>query len=76
MLAVVPVCLGLANTRLLAWGFSCVLNNIYRTEREGIEKGRYFVLVGGLGGEVYQIAVHPRGRDYHCDQTGSLVHLW
>jgi hypothetical protein len=53
MLGVVPICLGVANTRLLTWGFSCVLNNIDHTEREGKEKGRYFVLVGGLGGEVY-----------------------
>jgi len=30
--------------------------------------------VGGPGGEVYQIAVRPRGGDYHCDQTGSLEH--
>ena len=41
----------------------------------GKEKPRNYVQVGGLGGEIYQIAVHPRSSDYHCDQTGSLEHL-
>jgi len=39
------------------------------------EKRRNYVQVGGLGGKVYQIAVHPRSSDYRCDQTGSLEHL-
>jgi hypothetical protein len=43
--------------------------------RGGKEKRRHYVQVGGLGGEVYQIAVHPRCSDYHCDQTGCLEHL-
>jgi hypothetical protein len=36
---------------------------------------RNYVQVVGLGGEVYQIAVHPRSSDYHCDQTGNLEQL-
>jgi hypothetical protein len=67
MLGMVPVCLCLANTRLLIWGFTCALDNIDRTEHGGKEKGRDFIRIGGLGGKVYQIAVHPRGHDYHCD---------
>jgi hypothetical protein len=43
--------------------------------RGGNEKRRNYVQVGGFGGEVYQIAVHPRNSDYHWDQTGSLEHL-
>jgi len=42
---------------------------------EKIKKRRNYVQVGGLGGEVYQISVHPRSSDYHCDQTGNLEHL-
>lgn len=39
------------------------------------EKKRNYVQVVGLGGEIYQISVHPRSSDYHCNQTGSLEHL-
>jgi hypothetical protein len=72
---VVSVCLLLANTRLLTLRFSCDLNDIGRTEREGGKKRRDFVQFGGLGGKVYQIAVQPRSSDYHYDQRVGLEHL-
>ena len=41
----------------------------------GKKRRRNDVQASGLGGEVYQIAVRPRGSDYHWDQTRSLEHL-